>query len=111
MIVICPFSGPLTPEHSVGRRRRLFGVSLEYLLAVRTHQRLEFVALKAGMARIRLKPSQSLTNRIETLGEAPVPLQLVEGRLSPAPEVRGQGPAPPATSARPSEASHETDAR
>lgn len=71
----------VTPEDSIGRRRRLFRISLEYLLAVRTHQRLEFVALEAGVARVRLKPGQSLTNRIETLGKSAVALQLLEGRL------------------------------
>ena len=71
----------VTPENTVGGWRRLFRISLEYVLAVRTDQRLEFVALKAGMARIRLEPGQGLTNCVETLGESGIALQLLERRL------------------------------
>jgi len=83
-----PFVRTVTPEDSVGGRSRLFRISLEYIFAVWTHQRVEFVALEAGVARIRFETSQSLANRIETLRKSGIAFQLLECRLCSRREVQ-----------------------
>ena len=83
-----PFVRTVTPEDSVGGRRRLFRISLEHIFAVWTYQRLEFVGLETGVARIRLESSQGLTNRSETLREAGIVLKLLECCLCSGREVQ-----------------------